>query len=85
MNADEARKLIEQHEDRKKVIKELINKTNNAIKDACEIGERHCHLFEHYYYQRGRATRIQEVGEHFKEQGFEIITYFDGSGHYLKW
>lgn len=84
MNADEARKLTEQHEGRKKIIEELINDTNDSIKRACEEGKRECPLYQHHY-QNGIKRHIREVSEHFQEQGFELVPYRDGSGHYLRW
>ena len=82
MDANMAREMVAKNEKRNKIIANLIAETDASILRACENGERNSiiHDKERYWGE----TYI-EVHEHFKNKGFELKRYSDGSGYYLTW
>lgn len=82
LDAKRARELVANNEKRNKLIKEFIAQTNKRIKNACKNGEREAILS---YRQYSWEEPYIEVFNYFKDLGYEIKRYHDGSGYYLTW
>ena len=69
MNAEEARKLTREKEERQKEIKKLIERGEKGIKASCENGQRYHYLFAGYVCDG--MPDYQEVVEHFQKLGYK--------------
>ena len=82
ITAEMARQMIAENEQRQQIVKRLITKTNKNIRNACKNGERTSILAD---TEKWYEDIYIEVHEHFRELGYEIKMYRDGSGYYLAW
>ena len=80
--AEMAREMVAKNNKRKKIINELIERTEKSIRNACNDGERETVLYDSQY---NYEEPYIEVHKHFKELGFEIKRYRDDSGYYITW
>ena len=82
ITAEMARQMVAENEKRNQLIEEFIADTNKRIRNACKDGERKCGMtYRKYKWEEP----YKEVLDHFKELGYEIKIYGDGSGYYLAW
>lgn len=80
--AEMAREIVANNNERNEIIDELIKETEKNIRYACNRGERTTVIKD----KKNRWDEpYVEVYEHFKELGFEIRMYRDGSGYYIAW
>lgn len=80
--AEMAREMVANNDERNELIKQFIEETEEDIKNACKRGERKSVMkYSRYDWEQPYT----EVFEHFKELGFEIKRYRDGSGYYITW
>ena len=70
MNADEARKLTAQNEERQNKIAKLIKEGEKKVKSACNNGKRETDIYAGYCIN-GRP-RYPEVIEHFEKLGYKL-------------
>lgn len=82
LTAEMARQLVAKSQKRNNTIQKLIDDTNESIAYACKNGERQSVLHD---TTKWYGDIYIEVHEHFKELGYEIKQYRDGSGFYLTW
>lgn len=82
ITAEMARQMVAENEKRNQLIEEFIAETNKNIRYACRNGERKSVMaYRKYRWEEP----YKEVLDHFKELGYEIKMYSDGSGYYLTW
>lgn len=68
MNAEAARRLIAQHEERKKEINKRIKDGHKAIETACKNGRRVAYA----NYRKYEGFEYPEVIEHFEKLGYKV-------------
>ena len=83
MNAEEARKITAQNEERKTDIFELIKRAEETIKSACENGRRSTTIYAGFV-QNGRPE-YPEVLEHFQNLGYTMKLCYGTNVYDIIW
>lgn len=83
LNAEEARKISINNNERKEKVEQLIKEGTEKIKYACERGNRYTSISAGYIY--GSTPQYQEVIEHFKKLGYNLKICYGTNLYEIQW